>query len=295
MDQILFSLSVFFEQFNEFVQTHLIQIESYYKQGTTKNNDSFQALEQLRTQANILYNKLEQDLQYVEVQSNEWKILDLFYSIYNKIETYENLGKWSRSTRTESGSKESISIDQDLLEKETLSSVGRKTNKDPLILKVENKLNSTEYDIRGGVGLSINLENFSSMEEILPNIVDYIDDPQNMLGKDIDNSWVFTEEEDLKTTQGEDTLIQTLNFIVKSQKGSIPEFIGKGFEFSEGNNVVQISLSTFLRNIIEFLREDNRFNNPRIDNVARQENYFVVEFSVESSFSNNAIKNTFNI
>ena len=285
-----FDIQAFFNEYTEFVDSYYTSIVAYYN-GADLNGEAFSRLDALNRQLTRIeplidiYRDNFPNIDY-------WEIVDQYSDIYTNIQTINNLGRWLRSSRTTQFDT-NIKVDRILRQGETFELVANdigsiNPQNDWTIIAIENLVNEEDYTSGGGVLFQLTLRDDFTVG--LPNIVDF-STGLNLYGKDIDKRILF-EDNDLKVVTERDALIQTLNTILSTRRGSIPEFPNDGIaDQLIGSNVNAFQYPIMLRNIINLFNRDPRFTQINVLDLFRRQDAIFMRLEVVTILRDNLITN----
>lgn len=253
-----YDIGKFLNDYVTFTNRYYSSIVNYYNGGDI-DQDAFNFLDHLRAEEDKIKGIWPL---YTNVFNNTdfWELLDTFDSISIKLDTVENLGKWLRSSRSgrfSTNTKTTYVQKQGESIENIISKLGSfDPENDWVKLSIQNDLNEEKYTSQGGVLLMASLSNNLNFD--IKNIVDGLS-KENLYGKDIQKKFVFTDG-DLITLKGENSLLQTIETFLTTNKGSIIEFPEDGLEnYGAGSNVNAFSYPSIFRNLLSMVQKDDRF------------------------------------
>ena len=231
-----YDIQAFLESYRTFVAEHYQNIINYYN-GADRVAESFAFLDNLNHEVTMIEPLI--DLHRNNFPTiDAWNIVDAYGDVFVALETVNNMDRWTRSSRTTQYNPE-ISVDRILRQGETFELVLRNDGSNEYDdawtrVTIENYINEEDYTPSGGTLFNIRLQGAVSFN--LPNIVDNPTE-ENIYGKDIRKDFIF-QDNDLITVTGIDAVRQTVDTILRTRKGGIPEFPNDGIEDdSIGTNV----------------------------------------------------------
>jgi len=253
-----YDIQAFFVSYRTFVAEHYQNIIDYYN-GADRVAESFAFLNRLNQEVTMIEPLI--DLHRNNFPTiDAWNIVDAYGDIFVALETINNMDRWTRSSRTTQYNPE-LSVERVLRQGETFELVLRNDGANDFDerwarVAIENYLNEEDYTPSGGTLFTIRLQGALSFN--LPNIVDN-PSADNVYGKDIRRDFVF-QNNDLITVTGINAVRQTVDTILRTRRGSIPEFPNDGIEEdSIGTNVNAIQYPIIFRNLLAIFRRDPRF------------------------------------
>jgi hypothetical protein len=285
-----YDIANFFSEYQDFVANDYQNIVSYYN-GSDPIASSFQKL-----------NELTKELTKIEpliILNRErfptidaWTIIDAYGDVAVAIGTCNNMSKWARSSRTTQYDSQ-VRVDRILKQGETFETVVANTGvidfqNEWSLVTIENLIIEEDYTPNGGTLFSITFSNNANFS--LANIVDNLQG-DNVYGKDIERGFVF-EDNDLKILQFQDALTQTLDTILSTRKGGIPEFPEDGIEDSIiGTNVNTIQYPTIFRNLLNMFRKDGRFIDVNLLDLTQEDESVWMKLEVKAILKDAFISN----
>lgn len=254
-----YDIERFLNSYTFFVNNYYGNIINYYK-GENIDKNSFNYLDTLNLEVQKIdglwdfYSKTFDLVDY-------WELLDVYENIKIKLDTVGNLGRWLRSSRTDRFSQNTIlnhvQRQGETIEKITQNFGSVDKENDWVTIAVDNDLNEEKYSSGGGVLLKVRLSNNSNFD--IKNIVDFFT-KENLYGKDILKKFTLLNG-DLVILSGFDSLMQTFETIMSTEKGSIPEFPQDGLESNLiGSNVNAFNYPSIFRNLMNMFQKDDRFS-----------------------------------
>lgn len=271
-----YDIEKFFNDFNFFVENHYNSIVNYYS-GENIDMNSFRYLDYLKDETKKIDSLIE--IFFNSFDNTEyWEIIDTYSNITVKLGTIDKLGKWLRSSRVDRFSSDTIinyvQKQSESFEKISLKSGSNNSENDWVQLALDNDINEEKYTSVGGILLKIRLKNGYNFE--IRNIVDYFNN-ENLYGKDIKNKIEFVDN-DILSLFGINSLLQTVENILNTMKGSIPEFKEDGIDHDLiGSNVAVFNYPAQFRNIMNILQKDDRFKAIELIDLNRVEDSVIMK------------------
>jgi hypothetical protein len=274
-----YDISIFFGEYEYFVSNHYSSIIDYYS-GLDINQDAFNYFEYLKKESDKVSNLWEMYSNVFEL-TDFWEMLNTFDNVRVKLNTIDNLNRWLRSSRTD---RFSLNTQTTYVQKqgESIEKISRKLGSfdeenDWVKLSIQNDLNEEKYTSQGGVLLNANLSNNFNFD--IKNIVDGLT-KENLFGKDIQKKIEFTGG-DIKTLSGETSLLQTIDTIFSTVKGSIIEFPEDGFENGLiGTNVNAFNYPSLFRNLMAMFQKDDRFQSLELIDLIQEKDLVFLKVQV---------------
>ncbi len=285
-----YDINAFFQSYEDFVSNYYNKIIDYYN-GSDSDGDAFFALENIQTEINkieplwTIYRERFDTIDF-------WTILDLYGDIYVKISTCYNMSKWMRSSRLNQYDS-SVNVPRILSQGENFEQISRDLGSneyldDWALIAIENYTIEEDYTPFGGTAFNLTLSNNNTAN--ISNIIDNLKD-DNIYGKDIYKVFEF-EDNDLKTVVAKDALKQTLDTILSTVKGSIPEFPEDGIEDSvNGTNVNSIQYPSIFRNLLNIFRKDGRWTEINLLDLYRDQDAVFLKLEVKAILKDTFVTN----
>ena len=285
-----YNLQAFFQRFTNFISIHSGNIINYYDGGLL-NNTSFNELETLLKESKKISPLFEQYGQNL-IFLGYWELLDKFTEIQTSLYTFDNMSKWMRSSRLNRFDS-NVKVDRKIRQGETIELIAEESGynspqEDWRELSINNQLIEEEYTPDGGKIISITFQNNATFD--IDNIVDSLLG-ENILGKDIKTRINFVNN-DLETVEFEDAIKQTLNTILGTVKGSIPEFKDDGVDNDMvGSNVNTIQYPSMFRNMLGMFQKDGRWTEISLLDLKREEDNVFMRLECKTVLQESIVTN----
>ena len=285
-----YNLQAFFQRFTNFISIHSGNIINYYD-GELLNNESFNELETLLKESkkiSPLFEQYGQNLTFL----GYWELLDKFTEIQTSLYTFDNMSKWMRSSRLNRFDS-NVKVDRKIRQGETIELIAEESGynnpqEDWKELSINNQLIEEEYTPDGGKIISITFQNNATFD--IDNIIDSLLG-ENILGKDIKTRINFVSN-DLETVEFEDAIKQTLNTILGTVKGSIPEFKDDGVDNDMvGSNVNTIQYPSMFRNMLGMFQKDGRWTEISLLDLKREEDNVFMRLECKTVLQESIVTN----
>lgn len=297
-----YDLKQYFQDYVDFTNTEYPKIVSYYNGGDVPRK-SFEILDNMLKTAE----EIEATFYLFSDQLNlldYWEMLDNFEELWTKLLTIDNSGKWMRSSRVGRFSNK-FYLDRGLGDFDNFEKVahtaGYNNAQDSWEqIAVDNLIIEENYTPRNGLDFKSadrkNLFKISLSDTAtfgIGNIVDSLVG-ENILGKDIDKRFFF-DDNDLAVVKYRDAVEQTVDTILTTCAGDIPEFPEDGIsnEFF-GSNVAAFQYPTLFRNISSMFYKDNRFTEINLVSLSRKDDYVDMKLDIRT-VNNDSILTNVNI
>lgn len=281
----------FFQDTVDFINEGYPSILSYYEGGGLPA-DSFKVLDDLLVRAESIdaaFFNFSDQMKTLDM----WDLLDTFEDSWGQLLTINNTSKWMRSSRVgrydgkfylERALKDFENFEQ------VASSVGSNDpQNDWEEIAVSNFIIEEDYSPRSG-GPIFKISLSSSANFGIQTVVDSLVG-ERILGKDVDKRFYFANN-DLAIVEYKDAINQTIDTIMNTLKGGIPEFPEDGVsnEFI-GTNVSAIQYPTLFRNLSTMFAKDDRFIEVNLLSLSRKDDYIIMKIKIKTINSDSYITN----
>lgn len=281
----------FFQDTVDFINEGYPSILSYYEGGDLPA-DSFKVLDDLLVRAESIdaaFFNFSDQMKTLDM----WDLLDTFEDSWGQLLTINNTSKWMRSSRVgrydgkfylERALKDFENFEQ------VASSVGSNDpQNDWEEIAVSNFIIEEDYSPRSG-GPIFKISLSSSANFGIQTVVDSLVG-ERILGKDVDKRFYFANN-DLAIVEYKDAINQTIDTIMNTLKGDIPEFPEDGVsnEFI-GTNVSAIQYPTLFRNLSTMFAKDDRFIEVNLLSLSRKDDYIIMKIKIKTINSDSYITN----
>lgn len=274
----------FLEETVTFFQTGYANILNYY-QGGDVPTDSFVELDSLLKMCEKIDAAFFQFSDQM-FTSDMWDLAELFSDIWGKLQTANNSSRWMRSSRVGRNDTK-FYVNRLLNDRETFEQVARSLGSenpqdDWEDIAVRNLIQEEDYDAtdnQKGVIFKVSLNTVISygIENIVDNPVG-----DKILGKDMDKCFHF-DNNDIATVEGRDAVDQTIDTILNTMKGSIPEFPEDGTDNDDiGSNVIIVKYPSLFRNLLNMFSKDARFKSVTLLSLERVDDYVMIKLNIET-------------
>lgn len=274
----------FLEEAVDFFQTGYANILNYY-QGGDVPTDSFVELDSLLKTCEKIDAAFFQFSDQM-LTSDMWDLAELFADIWGKLQTANNSSRWMRSSRVGRNDTK-FYVNRLLNDRETFEQVARSLGSenpqdDWEDIAVRNLIQEEDYDAtdnQKGVIFKVSLNTVISY-----GIENIVDNPigDKILGKDMDKCFHF-DNNDIATVEGRDAVDQTIDTILNTMKGSIPEFPEDGADNDDiGANVIIVKYPSLFRNLLNMFSKDARFKSVTLLSLERVDDYVMMKLNIET-------------
>lgn len=285
-----YDIKSFFQSFVDFVSTEYPYIVDYYQGGSIRQ-ESFYALDRLTKEVN----KIEPLFTLHKNSLNDldaWELLDTFTEIQTKILTIRSSAKWMRSVfdyvRTNTIKVEKILQSDETFEDVSANLDAMTPQDDWVNITVPQYITEELYTNSSSPIFSVNLQNVGL--NYVDNVVDVLNG-KSILGVDLDKSFTF-ENDDLKVIEYDQAMVQALELIQSSLKGSYPEFEDYGItnEFI-GTTVNAIQYATIFKGLMNMFQRDSRWKTVELLDLKRDQDSVFLSIRATTISANSYIIN----
>jgi len=217
------------------------------------------------------------------------------------LETANKSEMWSRSIPTfKKTAVSSYMMRQGQLLERVNTDVAFSSDPDNWVnIGMDNKLMETDYSIEGGVLIKLRF-NSNGVTKIF-SVLDGLDIPEKIYGKDIDANIKFVETttlqnpdlpesvtnrritvNDLAVLGYEDTLLQTIQILTNLKNGDDPSFPDRGMRLQVGSSLASIFYPAIFRELSGNFATDDSFNSVSVINIKTETDAVFIEFEVET-------------
>lgn len=284
-----YNVETYLDLYRIFIRTNYPLIYNYFTKPKfapdAASFDFLNAMTQESDKLNALLNIHSDSFSKVD----DWNLLDFIEDVRIKLQTINNLSKWTRSTSTQN-SWNATSVQSNIqlkrnqtIEDITLSILNDNNNQnDWSELAIENNLTEGDYSIRGGATLEITQPLGSSPNLFLRSIVDNLSGDK-LYGLDFNNkiNWV---NNDLAVLSYIDTVKQSVNTLITLRKGDVPEFFDFGVDINllTGLDLGSLSYVSIIRQLGNVFASDDSLRNFNITQFSYKDSVSNVSFSIDT-------------
>lgn len=263
---INYDLVIFLDLYRLFVNNNLPLIISFYSDtNVAPDQYSFNYLKQLTAEVIIVDNLIKTNLSILTDMSC-WEILDFFEDIKTKIQTFNNLQKWTRSNKTATGwGQTSSQVPYQLGTYESLENVsanisGSKNSQDDWQqIAIDNNLTEIQYTTAGGVIVNISKSAIANPILFLDSVIDSLSGIK-LYGLDIDKKIQFINN-DISVKNYNDTVVQAFEILLSLKKGDIPESPNLGINGAIGSNAMSFYYASLVKQLTDVFATDDSLRN----------------------------------
>lgn len=282
-----YDLSSYFVKVNKFFEDDYSIILSWYSGSSNfVNSTPFENLKKLITESdkvNSLFGLYKESLS----MGYYWDLIDKVQDIKDKLETSNNLSKYTRSTRTANSYSTKPEYDYTMKSHETLENVQYKNissedfDNQWIEIAMRNNLSELNYDTVGGKILKLPM-NFSAyfLESVIDNL-----SGEKLYGKDIQKKLEFVDN-DLKILSYTETFIQAIKILISIRLGTVPEYPTLGYqqELVVGTNLASFNLPILSRQLKGVFKTDDTVTLFDIKKIERKDDAISLSFVIQSIY-----------
>lgn len=284
-------ISGFFLKYINFIDSQQQQIRDYYTIETPYPKESFDLLDLLLRDCELIYSKVSGNRSRL-TQFSDFEVIDKFEDVVHALSIINNLSRWLRSSMINGRFKNKTEVNFILKQNQTLESLSEELgysdrDKGLVDLSIRNSIKEIDYTLDGGLTFKFNYESGNSVS--LFTVIDNITG-ERVLGKDLDRKLSFGEE-DLVVLTYQQTFLQTCEIFTGLLKRDNPEFSNAGFDKMtiSNRNVINNMLPTFLRQLYSTVSSDDTIASFNITNVSIENDKLNIEI-VFRSYIDNQVK-----
>lgn len=287
-----YNVEIYLNLYSIFIKNNYPLIYNYFtKPGTVPDTASFDFLTEMNKEADKLNSLLKvhgNSFQKVD----DWNFLDFIEDIRIKLETINNLSKWTRSTLTKnSWSVAAIQTNYQLKQYQTLEDItlsllnDNNEQNDWQGVALENNLFESDYSIKGGAIIEISQPLGSTNNLFLNSIVDNLTG-NKVYGLDFNNkmNWI---NNDLAKLSYIDTVKQAVNTLITLRKSDIPEFYDMGVDrhLLTGTDIGSLSYVSIIRQLNQLFTSDDSLRNFKVNRFSYNEGRSFIDYSVDTFYN----------
>ena len=276
-------IHLFLSNFVDFFDNYYQNIADYYTNNGVLNSITLTKLSDLVSFRDSVRNSFNVNIDILGDLFDMWELLDQFEECSTKIDTALNSQKWFRSNKI-LGYDNGTEKDHVLGQGETLSlladDLGYTTpNDDWINVALRNQLREEDYTEEGGNKLKVVFQNNADYK--LKGIVGAISG-QTMLGRDICKKIQYINN-DIYVLSYIDTAFQSLNILMNTFKGSVPEFPDDGIDKRlAGSNINSIQYPVIFRQISKIISKDDSFKSVTLSSITNKDDVIFVNFKIQA-------------
>ena len=228
-----------------------------------------------------------------DIDLDYFELIEYFDEIKNHLDYIKNLPQYLKTSTNFVDVFEQPVSEYLIKDGDTLESIARIFFGDPEKYDIIMDYNNLDYyDVNSDtwIGRRIKIPTDRIITKDIPGIIDGLVG-LNVLGKDINSTFAFTQEQDIngnfdiKTLEYEECFMQAISDLIsKISKGTVPEFPSLGNNTLEiiGENLGALSYSMIINDLITTLRQEPTLNTVQITDVKLQDDAILIDFSFKS-------------
>jgi len=224
-----------------------------------------------------------------------WELLDKVEDIRGKLQYYQNISKYLRSSLINGISRSGVVFDYTMNDQETLEGITKDFIEEEAYENrwvdqaLDNDLKENDWDIEGGKNLKLRKQLFQRnlVTSMIDNTVG-----ERIYGKDI-KRLIELKDGDLVVLGYKETVQQTVDTLSILKKGDIPEFPNLGLDGSlyKGENYSQLNFKSIARELKRIFSSDDLFKDFEVIDIRHEEGDVFIEYRVNTKFDLVIIRN----
>lgn len=292
----LFDIKEYLQKVQSFMNQEKVLIVSYYSgEIDSLDKQAFEKFENLKREDERVFELYRIHKKRFSSTVELWDLVSLLEKIRKNLRTIENAPRWSRSSINQFGVSNSFETPYLMKKKQSLKTISKGTSRTWQEIAFDNRLKEVDYTAEGGevISLKIPIDN----ESLLVKSVVDIMVGENIKGKDLDQrlSWDI-QSNDLKILSPKETALQAVNILANLKKNQHPLYPNDGLnkETMVATNVSLLNFPIFTRQLTTTFGTDDSLKNFNITNISRDQDNFVVTFTIDSRDSESLDQFTYN-
>jgi len=284
-------VELFFRKTISFFLNEYVIITAYYTGQTTSiNSEPFVVFEEIKKECSDIF-------EVIHTQSKQlsnikwWLLVEQLEEIDSRLKTLSNIDRWGRSSFTKVAYSPSATVQYTLKQNQTLERI----SSDILLssdqegwfeIARKNNLNEEDYSIEGGVDLQLEASQISNGNQV-DSVVDRMIG-KNIYGKDLYRKIQFNStENDLEILGNDDTILQSVDILIKLKKNDNPDFPNEGLQSEIVVGISQSSLNfpIITRQLTETFNSDDSLRNFLITNLKIESDNLLIDYQIETRLS----------
>lgn len=247
-----------------FTQSYPIIVK--YFEGKTREIDSkpFKEFEDLQNELEQVYVSFESHQNRMK-DSRWYQLIEDIEEIENRFATLKNIHRWTRSSATEFSFSPNILIDHTLLKIQSIEKVLQTRLQDNEFqdswykTAIDNNLREEDYALNKDTPIQLSIDGVLNLGIRLESVVDVLNG-KSIYGKDLHKSLQYdTNTEDLRVLSYDDTVLQSVEILLKLRKRDNPDFPELGLQSTVivGSNRALMNFPIINRQLIETFSSDD--------------------------------------
>ena len=285
-------LSTILKEVDFFLKSDRIKIENYYLGIRDREIKlSFQKFAELDLKISNIFEKIRSFKRYFN-DYRWWELIEVLEQIQDSFDSIKNYHRWHKCSVSNFGYEEDVIVDYTTKEGQTLEKISANImqDKDPsndwYKIAMFNGLREEDYTLDGGKKLKLKFDRGISSFEI-DSVVDVIKD-KTIYGLDVDRTLSFVQnrdgEVDLFVLDYDETILQTIDILIKLKKNSNPDhpFDGLQSDVVVGGNRALFNFPIIINQLRQIFSTDDTLKNFNVTNMSYDQDIFKVFFDVET-------------
>lgn len=285
-----YNMLVFLDLYRIFVENNLPNILDFYMDQDSKLDQySFKFLNELTREVIIVDNLIKTNKSLM-INMSDWEIVDFFEDVKIKIETFNNMQKWTRSSKNIiSWGQSSIQTDYVIAEYDTLETISsdsdnsKNEQNDWQKIALDNNLTEIEYTTKGGNKIKLNKTISDNPLFFLNSVIDTLSG-EKLYGLDVNLKFNFVDD-DLEVLGYKETALQSFKILLTLKKGDIPEFKNLGINTNIGNNVATLFYVSMTKQLTSTFDTDDSLRNFSIKDFFYKGGDVYIKASVDTLYN----------
>lgn len=224
-----------------------------------------------------------------------WELLDTIEEIKSKLQYYQNISKFLRSSVINGVSRSGVVFDYTMNNQDTLEGISKDFigeddyENDWTKHALDNDLKEEDWDIEGGENLKLRKQLFQ--RDLVTSMIDNTIG-ERIYGKDIKRLFEL-KDDDLVVLDYKETVQQTVDTLSVLKKGDIPEFPDLGIDSSlyKGTNYSQLNFVSIGRELKRIFSSDDLFKDFEVIDIRHEQGDVFIEYKVDTKHEMTIIKN----
>lgn len=275
----------YFQMFTDFVSNNYQNLVDYYSNVSPISQEDIIALNSLVKETAKVSNLFDVNYRNLASTTEFWELLTQFEDVKVKVGTMKNSSKWLRSNIEEGNYSSGINFEYTQSQHEVIENIADKVGYDDpqdswADIALSNNIIEEDYTKEGGCRMKLSLQNNSVVS--INSVVDNLNG-KKVYGKDL-NREVILEDGDLKTLNYDETIKQSFDILLSTNKGSVPQFPQDGIDKSAfvGRNMNSVSFPSIFRQLVQLFRKDDTFKELSILGVDQLEDSMHIKLSAKT-------------
>lgn len=281
-------IELFFHKTVSFFSIEYNDIVAYYS-GELKNisSEPFEIFEKIKRECSELFSSFQSHSKQLN-NVKWWLLLEQLEEIDSRLQSLNNINRWSKSSLTKIGYSSDLSVQYTLKQNQTLEKVSsdilKSTDSEKWVdLAIKNNLIEEDYSSEGGIDIQLQFPQINQGIEI-NSVVDVMIG-KSIYGKDLFKKLEFvTAEDDLCVLGYDETILQSADILSLLKKGDNPDFPEQGLQSAVviGANQAMLNFPVISRQMQETFATDDSLQNFTIIDIATKEDNLSISYEVQT-------------